>query len=254
MSRIDEWEDTHVVDNPLYALAVKDTGATPSNDERLIARALAACEQAWSAGVPLTAENLAGFDPALPTRLTRPLLVSSRFVQLLSARGIEPRTLDGLSPQQISAIDMYFLSDLPSGTPHSKRVRAAGVTLTQWRGWMRNPRFSERVARLSEQMLVDSQPLALSRIAEAVDKGERWAIELQLEMSGRHDRREKQADLGSILRAVFSVLDEEGLPGEVMAKIAKTISERMLGETPFVASRALHSVPIDAEIVEGDEQ
>lgn len=253
MARADEWEGTHVVDNPLYGVAVKDLGVRASTDERLISRALAACEQAWGAGIPLTVDNIVGFDSGLPARLVRPLLVSSRFIRLLAGRGIEPATLDGLSPRQISAIDMYFLSELPPGATHQQRIKAAGVTLAQWRGWMRNRRFADRIARLSEQMLADSQPLALARIAEAVDKGERWAIELQLEMAGRHDRREKQADLGTILRAVFSVLDEEIGDPAVLARVAKEISSRMLGEAPLVPQRALHSIPVDAEIVEDEE-
>jgi hypothetical protein len=80
---------------------------------------------------------------------------------------------------------------------------------------------------VAAQLVHDAVPMAQQRIAEAVDGGERWAIELTLEMTGSHDRRGDGQDARQLLMAVFNVLDEEIADPAILGRVAARIKEKM---------------------------
>jgi hypothetical protein len=107
---------------------------------------------------------------------------------------------------------------------HRERLRAAKVTQAQWDGWMRNPRFAAYLEQAFEDRLPASIPLAHQRLVEAVDRGERWAIELLYRITGRFDPNATE-DPRIILAAVREALDDEDLPAEVLQRVGAKLRE-----------------------------
>lgn len=233
------WDGLKVVDNPHFTAlpepAAKVRPAPPTVDEVFFSRVVAAAQQAFWGGMPVTVEALIMADSTLEgTRgHIADLLVLPKFLNALADRGVLLSHSQGLTPAQISAVHVYFSAETP-GLSHEQKLKLAGVTDSQWRGWMRGARFGQFVSSFAEALLRDAQPVALQRIAEAVDRGERWAIELDLEVTGRHDRREKSVDIGEVLMSIYAILDDEIGDSALLGRISDRVKSMLGGGAPVM--------------------
>jgi len=78
------------------------------------------------------------------------------------------------------------------------------------------------------------------KMIEAVDKGERWAIELQFEMTGRHRRGQEGQSPTELFAAMFQILDESGVPEQILQQVGRRFRE--LANPGSAASRAAGSI------------
>lgn len=192
-------------------------------EEDWYARVVDACVRLHRRQMPLTPESLNGEIPDLTVTQARKLLESDKLVGSLAARGVTFVPVDALTAHQLHALTIYLDTSVPM--THRERLRAAKVTQVQWDGWMRNPRFQARLEEVSEERMAASNPLTLIRLMEAVDAGQRWAIELSLEMTGRHRRNQDGQNVAELFAAVFQVLDEAQVPQEVMQVVGQRFME-----------------------------
>lgn len=241
--------DIEVADNPLFTSAPRNY---TSKAERIFATALHSAEMAQRMGLPITAGGLWDVNKEIPERLYSELLQTQRFQNALEDRGIALPSATGLSHQQLSALAIYTNMSVPAN--HAQRLKLAGVTEARWRGWLRQRAFSEQLAQLSEETLKDAQPMMLQRVTEAIDAGQRWAIELGLEVTGRHDRRKETVDVNMVLMAIFGILDEEVADVAVLQRISGRVKAMMgAGAAPVLqitpAARKLDD--LEPEIPEG---
>lgn len=179
----------------------------PTKRERFFAQVIFALQQTRDAGLAPTVQSLRGFNSDLPVNQLKELMETERFAQACEELGIAISPTPGLEPQQVSALAIYL--DTSVGATHAQRLRAAGVTSAQWKGWLRQPVFSQYLQNAASQSMFDAIPVAQQRIVEAAGAGERWAVELLMEMTGVHDRRGESLDVRSLLERVLTVLDEE---------------------------------------------
>jgi uncharacterized protein YjiS (DUF1127 family) len=198
-----------------------DTLAQPLLDtEDGFSHLVQVCERLHRFGMPLTPEAL---QPELPGELSlmqcRKMLESDRLAAALQARGIDFAPSDALTAKQLHALAIYMDTSVPM--THRERLRNAGTTQRQWDGWMRNTRFAAYLEELSEERLAASKPLTHLRLLEAVDRGERWAIELHYEITGRHVKNQSGQDPRELFMAMFQILDEAGVDPAVMASIGE---------------------------------
>lgn len=180
---------------------------------------VAACERLHRRQQELTPENLNAEIPDLSLLQCRKLLESERLAEGLAARGITFRALEELSAHQMHALAIYADTSVPM--THRERLRNARVTQAQWDGWMRNPRFAARLEQIAEDRLAGSTANAHLKLMEAIDRGERWAIELAYEMTGRHRRNQDGQNPAELFAALFEILDEAGVPQETMQAIGR---------------------------------
>jgi len=214
------------VENPVFVTRAERTNTSLA--ARMFNTVLYQVIQFDRQGIAVTAETIRreiGGGRSMTVRDVAAILASSKMQEALLERGIELESTTGLSPEQLYALSIYLDMTVPMN--HSQKLRAAGVTDARWRGWMRQPAFAKELADLSEETLRASQPVALQRVAEAVDAGARWAIELSLEMTGRHDRRKETLDVRALLMGIFSVLDDEITDVAVLQRISDKIKQQM---------------------------
>lgn len=191
---------------------------------------LFALEHGKRFGQPPTAETVRGFEPRFAEDDLEALFGQDWFRALAEERGVPLDAGTGLSARQVAALAIYM--DTSVRANHSQRLKLAGVPAQLWQAWLLDSRFAAELGTLAEDRLRAAQPLALQRLMEAVDKGERWAIEMSLEMSGRHDRRTGMTNLPALFQQIIRILDEEvtPLPGgaDVVLRIAtqlQTVAE-----------------------------
>lgn len=193
--------------------------ARNASEEDQFAFIVQACERLHRRQQPLTPDHLQSELPDLTLTQARKLLESDRLAAALEARGITFAPLDALTAHQVHALSIYADTSVPM--THRERLRNAKVTQAKWDGWMRNPRFAARLEEIAEDRLAGSNPNAVLKLLEAQDRGERWAIELGMEMTGRHRRGQDGQDPSVLFAALFEVLDEAGVPQEVMQKVGQ---------------------------------
>jgi hypothetical protein len=204
--------------------------------ERFYARVVYAAQLVHEQGFAVTVDMIRARFPDLPYRQVQEVLESERFAASAEELGLPLSEHPGLLPEQMAALAIYLDTSTPA--THSQKLRAAGVSQAKWRGWLRQPAFAARLQDVAGQLLQDSVPVAFQRIAEAVDGGERWAVELSLEMTGTHDRRNDGTDLRKLLTDVFNILDEEIADSAVLERIAAKIKQAMGQQAPVVIQQA----------------
>lgn len=112
------------------------------------------------------------------------LLQTEEFNYVMACRGVDTGLTGTLTPQQDFAL--MVLTDITKKT-WSARLREAGISQAVFMAWMQNPTFARRWHELSEKLTSNSE-LALIQLQQQVGDGNMRAIELALEVSGRHDR------------------------------------------------------------------
>lgn len=127
------------------------------------------------------------------------------FKEALEIRGISMDPLDGLTPQQMLAIEI--LANPVDRRNTETRMKAIGVSMSTYRSWMRNKLFAELVREKSEQNLGDSVSVAMNRLVANAEAGDQRAIEKVLEISGRYNPAQiEQANARQVILAVVEIV------------------------------------------------
>lgn len=225
----DQWRDVKVRGNVRFALPLAPDAPPalvppPAPEEVLLTRAIAAAEMLHRQGIVVTPDELFVEDKGIPLQLWRELAETEQFQHALEVRGIPPASLTGLTPRMLSALELFFEME---GKSFDQRLRAAGINRRIWTSWMRIPQFAKYVEGHGELALKDAVPAMLEQVAEKGRRGEKWAVELGLEITGRHDRRQQQTSIQDVLMTVFMALDDAGVPADMLSRIGDSIRRRM---------------------------
>jgi hypothetical protein len=200
-----------------------------SKAERFFASAVHAAEQVQRMGIAVTPSAIHQNNYELPLTVLVELFEEPKFLNALEDRGVALPGAPGLDPHQLSALAIYL--DMTVPMTHAQKLKAANVSEARWRGWQKQPEFARRLAALAEDLIAESTPVALQRLAQLVDAGNLKAVELQLELSGRHDRRKETIDVNALLLGIFAVLDEE-VDAATLSRISDKVRSMMGQNTP----------------------
>jgi hypothetical protein len=229
------WDGVQVVDNPVFSqLRVAPAPPAPTREERLLTRGIEVATRLHRQGLAVNVETLRDDAQDIPEQTWRELVAAPLFRQALEDRGIPSVRMDGLTPQQLSALEVWAELSM-KGRSHPAKLRALGITETVWRAWNRIPAFAAARQLEAETALQDEIPTAIDNIVQANRSGQKWATELLLEMTGRHDRRTQGPSMQELVTLVFMVLDDAGTPEATMQLIATKLRTRM-GLQPGVAA------------------
>lgn len=205
------------------------TPAKPSRraneTEKGFARAVLAAESLQRQGISIDPDTLAQETWGLDAKGAAELLGSSRFMAALEERGIATHPMQDLSPRQAAAIAIYL--DTTTAATHGQKLRAAGVTESTWRGWMRQPKFAAYLSSVSDEVLAASIPVAKQRIAQGVDAGDIKFIDIALRLTGNNP--DADVNVHAALMAIFEILDREIPDPAVLRRIADRVGTMMNG-------------------------
>lgn len=205
----------------------------PWVEERFFVRALRAAEKVQRIGLEVSAQAISEIDKGLPANVVAELFGLAKFQRAAAARGILLGRPDGLSTEQDQALRLYFSGDdREMLASHAAKLKRAGVTPSQWRGWLRQPAFEAAVRELTTDVLGDSVHVAKARLAQKVDAGDQKAIEFVLKMTGEYDPNAPAIDMDRVFMVIGQVLEEElrDHPG-VLAKIAQRLQDGVAVES-----------------------
>lgn len=216
---------------PASALDVFQVRVTParragalSDAQRLFADATQAATEIHALGV---AVNLESIHRKLGARWARKtltgLLATPKWALAMESRGVPWDTdRDVLTPLQQSFLALYF--DTATPATHAQKLRQAGVSSEQLRGWMRQQVFAAEMNRLRQAVLADGLAIATQRLVDKADAGDLAAIDRVMAFNGEDFRTLTGEDLNAVLMAVLEVLDDEHVPPAVQAKIGAAVA------------------------------
>lgn len=221
-----------VAGNEPWALRGKPA-RTESVAERTFKIALGAAERAVREDGVVTVE---GVHSRLPSHIpmsrvhVADLLAEPKFIAAAQARGLELAD-GGLTARQMDALTAYFDNAGGEGLKHDRRLRAAGITQTQWRGWMLQPEFRQRADELAKDRLgFTSSVTAREALSDLVEGRDLNAIKFAMQMTGEYDPNRPQVDIGRVLNELLALLDEYAavLPPNFMTTFAGRLQNEIL--------------------------
>lgn len=243
-----------VATHPAFRYGAVTKPRQPSTAEWMMQVVLYASEQLARQGIPITVNTVTSqadrHREGITIAVVTELLKTPRMIAAFADRGLVTEDNGQLTADQLHALAIY--TDMGLSANHAGRLRLAGVSESRWRGWKRNPNFERELAVLSEETVRGAQPVAMQRLSEAADRGERWAIEMVLEVTGRHDRRKETVDVNKVLTAVFAILDEEVPDVAILGRVADRVRTMMgAGAAPVLqitpAVRSLEDIERETE-------
>ena len=237
----EHWEGLKIVGNPVYNRVPVRTRLT--KEQIFFGRVVQAASDLHREGVAITARTVWQFNPTLPEILVAEVFATLAFAAALEEQGIPLSPHPGLSPEQMACLLIYM--DMTVPMTHAQKLRACKVTEGQFRGWMRQGEFANRMNQLGGDVLVDAIPIAKQRLGQLVDAGNLPAMTLLFEMTGVHDRRKETFDINGLLMQIFSILDEEVTDVTTLERIADKIKSRLMDQAPVLKISA--SPPLEIE-------
>lgn len=162
--------------------------------------------------------------PQFTEKAVQTALASQELKTALSFRGIAWDTKAGLSFEQLTAIQI--LSDPTDQRTTAAKLKQVGVSMTEYRAWMRNPSFKRNMEQQSEHNLDDAKSMSLNRLIANAEAGDQRAIEKILEITGRWNPQ--QQELQNAKQVVQLVLEavEKHASREVLRSILDEVQTK----------------------------
>jgi len=167
-------------------------------------RIVATIEENWMGYGRLTSPRTIAEKFGLGEIAASNLLQRENVREALNSRGIPEIEGAGLSPEQVTAINVVVN---PIDTrSRRKKLQEMGVSANQWAGWLRQPNFKEFLAKRSTDLLNDAIPEAHMALVDNVMRGDFQSIKFLYEMTGHYDSNKSGVDIPSFLNRVFDIL------------------------------------------------
>lgn len=159
------------------------------------------------------------------------ILSSDKFVKEMRKQGIDWIDQKGLTPQQHYAL--LLITDPSTRKPLDVRLRAAGITMTQYRNWLKNPLFNGMVMQFAEQTIPEHMAQAHNSLLALVDKQNLDAVKFYYAMTGRYNPQSQvERDINSVLVQVVDIIQRAGLDQDKLELIAGELRSLMSGPVP----------------------
>ena len=143
------------------------------------------------AGIFPTVDEVHKSWPNIDKKTYSRVFATSEFRQAIELRGISVTPNAGLTEEQSLAI--LHLSN-PDGKSVQNKLKQLGISMPKYQAWMRSDLFASTLRQRSEQNLGDSIPTALNQLVANADRGDQRAIEKLLEISGRYNPAQIEAE------------------------------------------------------------
>jgi hypothetical protein len=180
------------------------------------------------------------------------VLVTEEFRELMRLRGFPFDNGPVLRPEQVFAVGI--LTNPTDRRPMDKKLKSAGISYAQYRGWLKQPHFRDYITRISEDMLGEHVQDVHTKVVEKAAGGDIQAMRLYYEISGRHDPNKQQmVDLNSIIGLLLEVITRYVTNTDQLALISRDIDLVLSGKSPnglsqFDMTRIIESTTVPLEI------
>lgn len=199
-------------------------------------------------GVP-TVEQINVFCASTKKTISK-VISTVEFKTVMKERGF-PFDNVKLSPEQYFAVGI--ITDPSNRKPLAVKLKQAGITYAQYRGWLKQPHFRDYIGKISEDMLGEHIQDVHTRVVERATNGDMAAIKLYYELTGRHDpQRQQMVDLNGIIGLMLEVITRYVPDTKALQMITTDIDLILSGGVPKALEQFDVSVIAGGDIVEAE--
>lgn len=178
-------------------------------------------EQLWRAGVRPSVTAIQQYQN------------SPEFRTGMSKRGIEVDTsVEELTQDQIACISV--LTDYTDRRGITAKLRALGISSSQYRGWLRQKPFNDAIRALAGRGLEEAIPMAEVAISEKAANGDINAAKFLMEVTGRYNPAQQQA-----------------IDAQELVAILVDVAQQVMSKNPEMLEEFLTQVKFQAQKVKG---
>lgn len=158
------------------------------------------------------------------------VLATPEFKQTMQQRGYAWDN-HKLTPEQEFAVGI--ITDPSRRGDLNSKLKAAGISYSQYRAWMKQPHFSDFISKIGEDMLGENLAIIHTAVVNKAGAGDINAAKLVYELTGRHDpARQQMLDLGNVVGLLLEVITRHVRDVTVLNAITQDVEIVMSGKTP----------------------
>ena len=183
-----------------------------------------------------------------PKHVINKCVASDNFIVAMRERGIYWDARDGLSPEQIYCIGI--MTDPSSKQDMAGKLRKAGITMSTYRMWLKQPLFARAIRQIGEDMLGEHIADVNTAVVRSAVDGNMKAVEIFNQMTGRHDPAQQQIGnlqnlVGQLLEIIFRYVTDVGTLQKITTDFEKTMSGEIVEAELVVDDESTSSVSSD---------
>jgi hypothetical protein len=178
------------------------------------------------------------------------VIASQEFKDTMERRGYSWESAK-LSPEQEFAVGI--ITDPTRRGDMSQKLKAAGVSYSQYRAWMKDPHFKEFISQVGEKMLGEHIQDVHTSVMNRATNGDINAAKLVYELTGRYDPAKQQVtDLQAIVALLLEVITRHVRDTSVLAAISSDVELVMSGKIPeaLTSFSIADDNVVDAEVLD----
>lgn len=143
----------------------------------------------------------------IPLAKVKTIFVSPQFRHAMLTRGIDFGETRTISPEQDMA--MAIMAS-PDGRTFERKLKAAGVSPSKWRSWLKQKAFGELWREIGGSSLKDYEPDMMVALTGQALTGDVQAIKYAFEVSGKYaPQRQQNLDATLVIAQVIEILQDE---------------------------------------------
>jgi len=174
------------------------------------------------------------------------VIATRAFKDTMGARGFQWQQAK-LSPEQEFAVGI--ITDPTRKGDMNSKLRAAGVSYSQYRAWMKQDHFKDFISKVGEDMLGEHIQDVHTSVMNRATNGDINAAKLVYELTGRYDpARQQMVDLQNVIGLILEVITRYVRDVPTLDLIAADVATIMDGKTP----KALGTFDISEGIEDAD--
>lgn len=129
------------------------------------------------------AEMIQKYAPRLAISRINAVLSSPAYRRAMTIRGVTLDDSTGLTVEQDLAIQIIMD---PNGESLQKKLKRAGVSMSKYRAWLKNPLFAQQVRRMGMSVLEDHSHDMMVALAGRATEGDLNSIKYAFELTGKY--------------------------------------------------------------------
>lgn len=169
-----------------------------------------------------TVNDVLKMQPNLKKSIISTVIATEEFAEAMELRGVGFSATDGLSPQQLAVLNV--LENFSDGRSLTAKLKDAGVTRTQFNGWLKDPLFRQLYEHRVESHLKDAHLPALTTLMSAAENGDTRAAEKILEINGRYNPQNAELQNARVVVQALVEALQKYAPADVVEKVIAEVS------------------------------
>jgi hypothetical protein len=208
-------------------------GETADNFRKVVGAAYTAYVGSARSKIP-DVQDVLEYTGKMTPRVVGRIMATEEFEEAIRARGVPWNKGGGLTPQQMLALAV--MTDPTNKKPPGAKLKAIGVSYGQYRAWLREPLFANKLNQLAENAIKDHLPDMQIALTNKATSGDLNAIKFVYELTGKYDPASKEViQLKAVIQMLLEVLSRHlsSQPELLMAvatDVQKALPQSIKGE------------------------